>query len=136
MTADNTATCEVVGGLRPPLQWGEEIASIPIYSDLQQPLRVPRDHQFLIGGNAPRRNSRPECADAPAARRIRRGVKLDAEPCGVAADAFANRRRILADAGGEYDRVQAAQRGGERSELASDTIAIEIDRQLGMRVVR
>lgn len=67
---------------------------------------------------------------------IRGLVELDAEPGRVAANAFADGGRVLADAAGEHDRVQTAQRGGQRSEFAADAVADEIDGQLRPRIVR
>ena len=64
------------------------------------------------------------------------GVKLDAEPCRVAANAFADGGRVLADAAGEHDRIQPAKRGGERTELAPNAIAKQIDRELRPRIAR
>ena len=75
-------------------------------------------------------------ADARAALRVRLRVELDAEPGRLPADALADRRRVLADAGGEDDRVEAAERGGERAELAADPVDEEIDRELRPRVGR
>ena len=40
-------------------------------------------------------------------------------------------RRVFANAAGEHDRVQPAEGGGERAELAPNAIAIEVDRQPG-----
>ena len=64
-------------------------------------------------------------------RRVGVGIELDAEPRGVAADALAQRRAVLADAGGEHDRVEPAERGRERAELAADPVDEEVDRRLG-----
>ena len=69
-------------------------------------------------------------ADARAALRVGRRIELDAEPGRVAADALADRRGVLADAGGEDDRVEPAERGGERAELAADAVDEQVDRQL------
>ena len=51
---------------------------------------------------------------------VGRGIELHAQPGRVAADALADRRRMLADARGEDQRVDAACRSGERAELAPD----------------
>ena len=56
-------------------------------------------------------------------------VELDAEPGGVAADALADRGGVLADAAGEDERVEPAERGGERAELAPDAVDEEVDRE-------
>ena len=67
--------------------------------------------------------------------RVGGGVQLDAQPGRVPADPLANRRRVLADAGGEHDRVEAAQRGGERAEFAPDPVDEQIDRLRARAVV-
>ena len=50
------------------------------------------------------------------------GVELHAEPRRVAADALADRGGVLADAAGEDERVEPAERGGERAQLAPDAV--------------
>ena len=37
---------------------------------------------------------------------------------------------VLADAGGEHDRVEPAERGGERAQLAPDAVDEQVDRGL------
>ena len=44
-------------------------------------------------------------------------------------------RAVLADAGGEHDRVEAAERGGERAQLAPDAIDEQVDRGLRTGIV-
>ena len=50
--------------------------------------------------------------------RVRLRVELDAEPGGLAAHALADCDGALADAGGEDERVEPAERRGERAQLA------------------
>ena len=66
----------------------------------EQLARVARDHQLLVGRDHPRGGTRLLAVlmrGPPGARSPR--VELDAEPRGVAADALAHRRGVLADAG-------------------------------------
>ena len=48
------------------------------------------------------------------------GSSSIAEPGRIAADPFADRRRVLADARGEDERIDALRRGRKRAELAPD----------------
>ncbi len=74
-------------------------------------------------------------ADARPAGLVGGRIELDAEPGRVATQALADRRRVLADAGGEDERVQAAGGGGERAELAAEAIAEQLDGEARARVV-
>ena len=64
-----------------PDRWGRH--DLP-----SQALRVARDHQFLVGGNHPRRDPTRRGADARTARSVRLGVEVDAEPGSIAAHAL------------------------------------------------
>src|SRR4030095_17171070 len=83
----------------------------------QHPTRMPRDHELFVGRNHPRRDATRRRADPTWTAIICLGIELHAEPGGVAAHALAQTAAVLADAGREYDRAQAAQRGGERAAL-------------------
>ena len=48
---------------------------------------------------------------------IRRFVEFDAEPGRTSADSLADLRRVLSDAGGEHQAVDAAEDGRERADL-------------------
>src|SRR5215831_12462815 len=96
---------------------------------------MPRDHQLLVGRDDEGRNLAARCADARRAVAVGFAIELDSEPRGVAAYSFPQARAVLADAGREHDRLEAAQRGGERSQLASDPVDKEIDRELRLRGV-
>ena len=50
------------------------------------------------------------------------------EPREALADLPADQRRVLADARREHQRVQAAQRGRQRADLANDAIHEKFDR--------
>src|SRR5262245_60839408 len=97
---------------------------------------MPRNHQFFVGWNAPRRDSRSGRADAGAARSVGDRVDVDAEPGRIAAHTFADRCGVFADAAGEDDGIESAERGRERAELATDTIAVQIDREPRPRFAR
>ena len=68
-------------------------------------------------------------ADARAAARFAAASSSTPSQRRVAADALADRRRVLADAGGEDERVEPAERRRQRAELAPDAIDEEIDRE-------
>ena len=70
------------------------------------------DHQFFIGRNHPGRNPAVGHAQARTACRVGGGIEFHAEPGGGAADPFPNLGGMLADAGGEYQGIESAQRGG------------------------
>src|SRR4029453_10198671 len=74
-------------------------------------------------------------ADARTASRVGRRVGLDPEPCRVAAHALANGRRVLTDPAGEDDRVESAERSGQRTELPPDSIQEDVDREPRRRTV-
>ena len=61
-----------------------------------------RDHQFFVGRNHPGCNPAARRAQARAARRIGGKIKFHPEPGSGAADPFADRGGVLADAGGEH----------------------------------
>src|SRR4029450_4537554 len=71
--------------------------------------------------------------DAWAALGVGCGIQLDAEPCSVFADALAEGDGILADAGGENEGIQPAERGGNRSQLTANAITIKVEGQLRRR---
>jgi hypothetical protein len=68
-----------------------------------------RDHQILIGWDHPGADAARRASDAWAARHIRPGVKLDTEPRRPLADPAPDLDRMLADAGREDERVEAAR---------------------------
>ena len=127
----------ITSALRPSRTWRGVSVRHDDALHVATALRVPRDHQLLVGGNDPCRDAELAArADARSVARVGVGVELDAEPGRVAADALAQRRAVLADAGGEHDRVEAAERGGKRAQLAADAIGEEIDGRLGARLAR
>src|SRR5262245_8238235 len=98
---------------------------------------MPRDHQLFVGGDHPGCDAARRAAYLRSAARAGVGVGLEreTEPGGVGADPRAQARTVLADAGGEYDRIEATERRGERAELAADAIGVKIDRRLRARRV-
>ena len=61
--------------------------------------------------------------------RVGVGIELDAEPGAGLADPRADLGRVLADAGGEHEAVDAAQRRGERADLLGRAIDEVVHRQ-------
>src|SRR5688572_1143085 len=100
----------------------------------QDRARMARDHELLIGWDHPGRDAARFGGDAWPVRCVRFRVELDAEPSCLAAHALADCDGALANAGGEDDRVQAAERRGEGAKLAPDAVNKEIHRQLGARL--
>src|SRR5512143_1136266 len=94
---------------------------------------VARDHQLFVRGDRPRRDTAARLAEAWTTGVVGGGVELHAEPLRVAAHPLAQARTVLADAGGEHDRVETPERRGERAQLAADPIDEEIDRGLRRR---
>ena len=76
--------------------------------------RVARDHELFVGRNHPRAGRARRLCDARTAACVRVVVDLDAEPARVPADRGPHARRVLADASGENDRIEAGKRRGER----------------------
>ena len=66
---------------------------------------------------------------------VGRVVQHHAEPGRGAADALADLGAVLADATGEHQRIEAAQRSGERTQLARDAVDVQIDREPGARLL-
>jgi len=83
---------------------------------------VTRDHQLLVRRDHPGGRLRAGGADARAAAGIGVCIHVNAEPGRITADTLANRRRVLADPGGEDDRIKACEGGRERAELAPGAV--------------
>src|SRR5262245_60295969 len=97
---------------------------------------MPGNHQVFVGCDRPRGCSRARRADAWAARRVGDRVDVDAEPGRTAAHTFADRGGVFANAAGEDDGIESAEGGRERAELATDAIAVQIDREARPRIAR
>ena len=69
-----------------------------------------------MGGDAA-----PGHADARPVLAVGGLVELQTEPAASAANGGTHRCRILADAGGEDDAIEAAECGGERADLGGGT---------------
>src|SRR5262245_60883676 len=105
-------------------------------NSIDQLARVPGDHQLLVGWNAPRRDSRSGCADARATRSVRDRIELHTQPGRITTDLFADGGSVFANAAGEYNRIQSFERRYKRTDLASNSIAIEVNRQLRAWIAR
>src|SRR5207237_9482302 len=76
-------------------------------------------------------------ADAPlvgAGGAVQLLVELDAEETETAADAGAHRRGVLADAGGEGQRVDAAEDRGVGADVLRDPVREQLEREFGADV--
>ena len=95
---------------------------------------VAGDHQFLVGGDDVAGDPRSLSRDAPGALGIRLRVKLKAEPGEALRHGIANGWRVLADAGGEHEAVDAAHGGRQHPGEESDAVDEIVERELGARV--
>src|SRR5882672_10591520 len=95
-----------------------------------QTLRMLRDHQLFTGRNDPRGDPAAHRADARTALLVRRAVELQPQPCRVAADPFPEHRAVFPDAGREHERIESAERGRERAQLAPDPVDVEVHGEL------
>ncbi len=87
-------------------------------------LGVQSDHQFLVGGDDPRRNRATRPTYLRAALRVGLFIQFQPEPGSVAADPGADGSSILPDPAGKHTGVQTAHSRGERwllCERALDT---------------
>ena len=80
---------------------------------------MPSDRQFLIRRNDEHIDSAVTAADPLACRVIRTRINTHAEPPEPLTDRAADFLRMLADAAGEDQTVQPAQRGRHRRDLAA-----------------
>ena len=78
------------------------------------------NHQFFVRRDDPRGDLATLPADARPAGLIGRLVQHDAEPGGGAADPGPDRGPVLADPGGEHQRVEPVEGRRQRSQLAAD----------------
>src|SRR5262245_15216086 len=94
---------------------------------------VPRNNELFVRRYDPRRHATARARDPRTARRVRAFVESDAEPHGRRADALANLRRVLADASGEDQPVDAAERCRKRADVLRGLIDEVIDRKARTR---
>ena len=87
------------------------------------------DDGFLIGVQHLHRNQAVGAADEAAAAAVRWRVELHAQPACAFDDACAQHRGVLADATGEHQPVDAAQRRSHAGEFAQHLLNEIIDRQ-------
>src|SRR6266702_7790700 len=95
---------------------------------------VERDHELLVGGH--HRRERPLLAgDAPAlgaaVAHVGDWVHGEAEEAELLQDARADGGRVLADAAGEDERVQPAERHHQARHRLGERIAEDVDGELG-----
>ncbi len=73
------------------------------------------DHQFLVGGNHADHHAAPRGGDYILAGGVERWVELQAQTFQPGADPRPHLRRMLANAAGKDQRIQAVQRRVERA---------------------
>ena len=93
------------------------------------------DHSLLVSGDHPCRDGAVRGGNARAARSVRGGVEANSKPFGVAADALPDLRCVLADAGGEDKRIDAAEHRSQRAQVFRDVVDEQLDRLLRPRIV-
>ena len=81
-----------------------------------------RNHQIFVGRNDPRGGSAVGYRDFGAADGVRRFIEVHTEPYGLLTHSPPNLGGVLTDARGEDQRVQPAERGGERPQLSADPV--------------
>src|SRR5688500_17001572 len=101
-----------------------------------QALRMLRDHQLLVGRDDPRAHWAAARADAWTALLVGRAVELHPQPGRVAANALPQDRAVLPDAGREHERIESAERGRERTQLAPDPVDVEVHGEFRPGIVR
>src|SRR4051794_30367941 len=89
---------------------------------LQERLRLPCHHDFLVGGDGPDLDAGAVRGDHALGRtaRVPGRAERDTEPREVAADAGANPRGVLADPPREGDHVGTAQLEQEGAQVVTD----------------
>src|SRR5271165_5891301 len=92
---------------------------------------VSGNHQVFVsfyhmGGDPARR-----CADAGLMLPVSLLVQFQSKPAARPANGVTHRRRILADTCGENDPVEAAERRGERADLAGRAIVKDLECKSG-----
>ena len=84
--------------------------------------RVFRDHALFVGRDHEDRDFRPWRADDLGVRRVGRRIEAHAEPLQSGKRFLTHVGAVFAYAGGEDERVEAAERGGERADLAAQAV--------------
>jgi hypothetical protein len=95
---------------------------------------VAGDHQFLVGGNDVASDPRSIGGDPPGSLCIGFGIKLEAKPGEPRCHGFTNGRRVLTDARGKDEAIDAPHRGREHPGKESDAVDEIVEREFGARV--
>src|ERR1700730_2054978 len=117
------------------LRFSDMAPSLPNPSASDQCAGVARDHQVLVGLYHICGHTAARRAYARLMSPVGPFVQVHPQPSAGAADGTAHRRRILADTGRKHNSVEATKRGGERGDVAGDTIAEDLDRKSRTRIV-
>src|SRR5262245_37813105 len=99
-------------------------------SGTKQVRHVASNHQLLVGADATTRRRRAAGRKQWTAASVPRCVDFRAEPGEMLDDGRAHGRRILADAAGENEGVEPAERGDERAGMTRGPVAKGSDRGL------
>ena len=88
---------------------------------------MPRDGRFLAGGNDEHVHLAIRCRNAALPFRISRAVKMNAQPCETIADLLPDLGGMLANAAGERQGVQSAERARHHSNFRGGAEDEEVD---------
>src|SRR5262245_62698949 len=105
-----------------------------LWTSAHQPHGVSRNHERLIGRDDKGRQSRGRTGDRRCIGFVGSPVGLEAQPAGPLDDRLSDRWAVLADAGGEYEGVEAAQDRGESAELLGNPADEVVNRQSRPRI--
>src|SRR5215831_16137466 len=108
--------------------------SLPVSGFHQRP-GMAGNHQILVGLYHVSGDAAVRRADALLLVPVGRFVQFQSEPSAGTTDGAAHRRRILADPGGEYDPVEAAERRRKRGNVTGDTVAEHLDCKARTRIL-
>src|SRR3984893_15874228 len=117
------------------LRFSDMAPSLPNPSASDQRAGVARDHQVLVGLYHICGHTAARRAYARLMFPVGPFVQFHPQPSAGAADGTAHRRSMLADTGRKHNSVEATKRGGERGDVAGDTIAEDLDRKSRTRIV-
>ena len=92
------------------------------------------DHQRFIGGDHPGRDTASLPAYTGLSIRVGFFIEIKPDPVRVTADPLADWSRILTDPPCENQRIEAAEGGGERSQLTGDPVYEKVNCFSGIRL--
>jgi hypothetical protein len=95
---------------------------------LDEPSRVPGDHQIFVCRHDANRHRGAVAGDDPRVRHVAIGIEPDAEKLEALADALPDGCRVLADAARENEGVEPAKSSGQSPQKLLRLVTEESDR--------